>query len=82
MSPSRFAPASRSRIAIGLAATAGPQGEDRGLERLVLDAVGIVPQVLIDQRERPIAVGRPALAQEQRDAGPVGPGLVARQSDP
>ena len=29
-------------------------------------------------RERLILVGRPALVQEQRDADPVGPGLVAR----
>ena len=32
--------------------------------------------------ERLIAVGRPALGQEQRDAGPVGPGLVARGERP
>ncbi len=61
----------------GLATMAGSKGEHVGLEPLVLDAVGIVFQVLLDQPERLILVGRPALVQQQRDAVPVDPGFVA-----
>ncbi len=62
----------------GLATPAGSKGEYGGLEPLVLDAVGVVFQVLFDQPERLILAGRPALVQEQREADPVDPGFVAR----
>ena len=63
-----------------LAATAGPQARIVALSAWSSTLSGWIAQVLLDQSERLVLVGRPALAQEQRDAGPVGPGLVARRA--